>query len=130
MDGQIPQLLVGAENMEKANALLAKMHADWQATRKDETQKQEEYAEKEALLKRDFGFTEIEWSKLIGTRASNGKFEGGGGLAISGKLDTDKTKANRIWITKDGPRGGSVVGLSPASYGRLFALAQITPEEE
>lgn len=120
IDAQSTHALVGVENMKKANALLYKFHEDWQAAGKDETQK-------EALLKKYLGLSEVDWAKLIGLRASNGKSEGGGGLSIYGELDTDKIKALRLWVTKDGPRGGSVVGKSPASYGRLFALAQIAP---
>lgn len=116
--------------MKKANELLQKFHEDWQATRKGEAQKDQEYAEKETLLKRYLGLSEIDWKKLIGLRASNGKSEGDGGLSICGELDEDKKAALRLWLTKDGERGGSVVGKSPASYGRLFALAQMVPTEK
>lgn len=130
MDGQIPQALVGAENMKKTKALLAKMYADWQATRKDESQKKEEYAEKEALLKRDLGLSEIDWKKLIGLRGENGKFQGGDGVRITGALSEDEKTVERIWVTKDGERGGSVVASSPAHYSGLFALAQVAPKGE
>lgn len=130
MDGQIPQALVGAENMKKTKALLAKMHADWQATRKGEDQKEEEYAEKEALLKRDLGLSEIDWKKLIGLRGENGKFQGGDGVRITGALSEDEKTVERIWVTKDGERGGSVVASSPAHYSGLFALAQVAPKGE
>ncbi len=130
MDGQIPQALVGAENMKKTKALLAKMHVDWQATRKDESQKKEEYDAKEALLKKYLGLSEVHWKELIGLRGENGKFQGGDGVRITGELSEDKKTVERIWVTQDGERGGSVVASSPAHYSGLFALAQITPEGE
>lgn len=78
LDAYAIEALVGAENMEKANAILEQLHNAWQATRKDEPQKEKEYAEKETLLKKALGLMSIDWTKLVGVRASNGKFEGGG----------------------------------------------------
>lgn len=130
MDGQIPQALVGAENMKKTKALLAKIHDEWQATRKDESQKKEEYDAKETLLKKYLGLSEVHWKKLIGLRGENGKFQGGDGVRITGELSEDKKKVERIWVTQDGERGGSVVASSPAHYSGLFALAQVAPKGE
>ncbi len=60
----------------------------------------------------------------------NGKFQGGDGVRITGALSEDEKTVERIWVTKDGERGGSVVASSPAHYSGLFALAQVAPKGE
>ncbi len=127
MDGYIPEALVGPANIKKANDLLDTFHRDWQATRRDEKNKDQEYAKKENLLKKYLGLTEVDWNKLMGLRRADGTFEWGKWLSIYGSLSPDKQEALRLWVTKDGKQGGSIVGPSPASYGRLFALAQAAP---
>jgi len=75
MDGYIPEALVGPANIKKANDLLDTFHRDWQATRRDEKNKDQEYAKKENLLKKYLGLTEVDWNKLMGLRRADGTFE-------------------------------------------------------
>ncbi len=127
VDGYIPEALVGPANIKKANDLLDTFHRDWQATRRDEKNKDQEYAKKENLLKKYLGLTEVDWNKLMGLRRADGTFEWGKWLSIYGSLSPDKKEALSLWITKDDKQGGSIIWPSPASHGWLFALAQVVP---
>lgn len=123
-DPYVSEALVGSSNMEKANALLEQFHNSWQGTITYPPQKEQEYGEKEVLLRWKIWLAEVNWEKLIGLRASNGVFEGGKWVRIHGQLDKITKKVFRLWLTKDGQRGGSVFDESPASYAGLLALAQ------